>query len=118
MALQGIGLYGEEFPVIKSDKELIMENVRRVLTTLPGENVGNLEFGCRLREYLFNFENVLLEDIEQVIASAIARWEPRVVVFTIDVRVDDEMREKIHVLIDMALRETFERFNFQIPISF
>lgn len=116
--MKGIGLYDSEFPVIKTDKELIIENVKRVITTLPGENIGNLEFGCRLREYLFNFENVLLEDLEQVIISAINRWEPRVVIFSVDVKVDPEMREKIHVLLDMALRETFERFNETIPITF
>jgi len=118
MPINGIGLYDNEFPVIKSDRELIIENIKRVITTMPGENVGNIEFGCRLREYLFNFENVLLEDLEQVVVSAITRWEPRVVIFSVDITLDPEMKEKIHVLIDMALRETFERFNLQIPISF
>lgn len=118
MAINGIGLYDNDFPVIKSDRDLIIENIKRILTTLPGEDVGNLEFGCRLREYLFNFENVLLEDIEQVIISAINRWEPRVVIFSVDVTLDPEMKEKIHVLVDMALRETFERFNLTIPINF
>jgi len=118
MSLKGIGLYGSDFPIIKSDKELIMENLKRVIMTLPGEDVGNLEFGCRLREFIFDFKTILLEDIEQVISGAIARWEPRVVVFSVDVTVDPEMSEKIYVLIDMALRETYERFNFQIPISF
>lgn len=118
MAINGIGIYDSEFPVIKSNQELIMENVKRVITTLPGEDVGNLEFGCRLREYLFNFENVLLEDIEQVIITAINKWEPRVIIFSTDVTLDPEMKEKIHVSIDMALRETFERFNMQIPINF
>jgi phage baseplate assembly protein W len=116
--MQGIGLYDSDFPTIKKDKDLIMENVKRIILTLPGENVGNLDFGCRLREYIFDFENVLLEDIEQVVVSALNKWEPRIVIFSVDVRQDPEMREKMYVVIDMALRETFERFNTQIPIEF
>lgn len=116
--LQGIGLYGNDFLVIKKDQDLIIENVRRILLTLPGENVGNLEFGCKLREFIFDFENVLLEDVEREIALSLARWEPRIVIFQIDVKQDPEMREKIYVVIDMALKETFERFNMQLPITF
>lgn len=119
MAISGIGLYDTDgFPVIKTDKELIMENVKRILTTLPGEDVGDPNFGCRLREYLFNFENVLLEDLEQVIMSALTKWEPRIVIYSVDIKVDTEMREKIYVVVDMALRETYERFNSQITIGF
>lgn len=116
--MQGIALYDTGFPIIKKDRDLIMENVKRILLTLPGEDVGDLEFGCLLRSYLFDFENVLLEDIEQVVASALAKWEPRIVIFSIDVKQDPEVREKIYIVIDMALKETFERFNMQLPITF
>lgn len=116
--MQGIGLYDNDFPSIKKDKDLIMENVKRILLTLPGEDVGDLSFGCRLREYIFEFENVLLEDIEQVIISALNKWEPRIVIFNVDVKQDPEMREKMYVTIDMALKETFEKFNLQLPIEF
>ena len=116
--MNGIGLQGTDFPIIKKDRDLIMENVTRILTTLPGENVGNLQFGCTLRDYLFEFENVLLEDVEQVCISALARWEPRIVVFGVTVKLDPEMSEKIYVLIDMALKSTFEKFNLTIPIEF
>lgn len=116
--MQGIALYDTGFPIIKKDRDLIMENVKRILLTLPGEDVGDLEFGCSLRSYLFDFENVLLEDIEQAVASALARWEPRIVIFSIDVKQDLEVREKIYIVIDMALKETFERFNMQLPITF
>ena len=114
----GIGLHNTDFPIIKSDQDLIIENVKRVLLTLPGEQVGNLNFGCRLREYLFEFEKVLEEDIEQVIISAISTWEPRVVILGVDLKIDPEMKELFHVTVSLTLRETLEKFNLSLPITF
>lgn len=117
--MQGIGLYDNDnnFLAIKKDKDLVIENVKRVLLTLPGENVGNLEFGCRIREYLFDFENYLIEDLEQVIISALTRWEPRVKILGVNIKVDEEQKEKIHVTLDLVLTETYEKFSAQIPIT-
>lgn len=117
-SIVGIGLHGTDFPIIKSDKELIIENVKRVLLTLPGEQVGNLNFGCRLREYLFEFEKVLMEDVEQVIISAISTWEPRVVILGIELKMDPEVRELFHVTLSLTLRDTLEKFNLSLPIAF
>lgn len=116
--MKGIGLYDTDFPVIKEDKDLVMENVKRILTTLPGENVGNLEFGCRLREFIFDFENVLLEDLEQIIIAAITKWEPRVIIFETSVKTDPEMKTHMNVILSLALREDYEKFNVEIPILF
>lgn len=118
MPMQGIGFYDTDFPVIKRDRDLIMENVRRVLLTIPGECVGNLEFGCRLREYVFEFDNVLEEDLEQEIITAINRWEPRVVIIDVNLEKDPEMQEKFRIKMNLALRETYEKFYMQIPIEF
>ena len=57
--MQGIGIYGEDLLQIKKDEELIKENIKRILITAPGERAGNLQFGSRVREYLFNFKNIL-----------------------------------------------------------
>lgn len=116
--MKGIGLYDSDFPTIKSDKELIMENVKRVITTLPGENVGNLNFGCKIREYLFDFENILLEDAELAVISAIEKWEPRVIIHSVDVFLDEEMSGKLYIIMNLSLRETFEKFNMELPILF
>lgn len=114
----GIGIYNEDFVSLKEDEILIRENVRRILTTLPGERVGNPLFGSRIREYLFNFANVLLEDLEQVIISAITQWEPRVNIVKITVQLVEETTEKIVVDITLQLKENLDEFNLSIPIVF
>jgi len=116
--MTGIGIYGESFLQIKQDEELISENIKRILTTLPGEQVGNLKFGSRVREYLFNFESVLLEDIEQVIISSILTWEPRVNILDIVIGSDPAIPEKITISLVLQLIENLDEFNLSIPIVF
>jgi len=116
--MQGIGIYGEDFLGIKEDEELIKENIKRILTTVPGEQVGNLQFGSRVREYLFNFKSLLMEDLEQVIVSSITKWEQRVNILDILITVDESTQEKIYVVIDLQLKENLDEFNLNIPIVF
>jgi len=116
--MKGIGIYGEDFIQLKENEELIKENIRRVLTTVPGEQVGNLKFGSRIREYLFNFSSVLIEDLEQVIISSISVWEPRVNVLNIDILIDDKVQEKINVDLILQLKDSLDTFNLNLPIKF
>ena len=116
--MKGIGIYGDDFLQLKEDQELIKENMRRILTTVPGERVGNLNFGSRVREYLFNFSNILLEYLEQVIISSIVTWEPRVNILNVNVEVDDNIQNKIVVDLIVQLKENLNDFNLSIPIVF
>ena len=116
--MKGIGLHGNGFPVIKENAELVKENIKRILLTLPGENVGNLEFGSRVREFLFNFDFDIEEDIEQEIISSIGRWEPRVIVLGVTIEKYPEMTYIFRIKIDLALVETYERLNLELPINF
>lgn len=113
--MKGIGNFTDDFFKIKSDKDLIIESVTRILTTDVGECYGLPSFGCQLKRYLFSFKNVLLEDIEWVISSAINKWEPRVNIIYIDVENDDE--ESVELGITLQIKSTLERFYIDIPIS-
>ena len=116
--MKGIGIYGDEFLQLKEDTDLVSENIRRILTTVPGEQAGNLNFGSRVREYLFNFKNVLLEDLEQVIISSIMAWEQRVNILNITIEADNKTTEKINIVLDLQLKENLDEFNLSIPIVF
>jgi len=116
--MQGIGIYEEDFIRIKKDEELIKENIKRILTTVPGEQAGNLRFGSRVREYLFNFKNILLEDLEQVIISSIVTWEQRVNILNVEINIDGEYQEKINIILSLQLKENLNKFNLSIPIIF
>jgi phage baseplate assembly protein W len=116
--MKGVGLYGSDFIQQRQDESLVSENIIRILTTVPGEQVGNLGFGSRVREYLFNFRNVLLEDLEQVIISSIMAWEKRVNILDITIETDKINQEKINVVLNLQLKDNLDEFNLSIPIVF
>ena len=49
--MKGIGIYGTDSPTIKTDVDLITENVTRILLTVPGERVNNPLFGCKFKTF-------------------------------------------------------------------
>ena len=116
--MKGVGIYDNDFLQLKEDQELIKENIRRILTTVPGEQVGNLQFGSRIREYLFNFSNLLIEDLEQVIISSILTYEKRVNILNINIELDESDDKKILVELVLQLKENLDEFNMNIPIIF
>ena len=116
--MKGVGIYDEEFVQLKEDIELIKENIKRILLTLPGERVGNPGFGSRVREYLFDFADILLEDLEQVIITAITSWEPRVNIMDINISLDEEINNKINVEIFLQLKDKLDEFNLGLQIIF
>ena len=59
----------------------IVENIRFLLNTSPGERVGNPAFGSAVPRLLFEPNDEVLKDTMFIaIVESIARWEPRVVV--------------------------------------
>lgn len=66
-----VGIYFQD------EDEHIIENVKRVLTTRPGERIGNIYFGSNVSKYLFMPE-MSVDDIIQEIVNSLRRWEPRV----------------------------------------
>jgi len=116
--MKGFGIYGEDFIQLKSDIDLIKENIKRLLITVPKERVGNLYYGSRVREFLFNFEYILREDLEMTIVSAINAFEPRVKVLNIDIKRDEELVNKIYITLNLQLNENLEQFEYVLPIIF
>lgn len=114
--MKGVALYGEEFFIIKSDTDLIKENISRILLTLPGERVMNYDFGCKLKSYLFAPDLVLQEDVESEIKISITRWEPRVVVNSLTVETVDG--NKVYIKLNLISRTTLEEFDYETIIRY
>ncbi|MGH2457767.1 MAG: GPW/gp25 family protein [Chloroflexota bacterium] len=65
----------------------VRESIQIILLTEPGERLMREQFGCGLRQYLFEPNTVATrQQIRDRIVQAIGRWEPRVAVQ--DVTVD------------------------------
>ena len=64
--------------------------VRMILTTAPGERVMRPDFGCAMWEQVFAPVNSnTLGLIEQSVREALARWEPRITLISVEAVPED-----------------------------
>ncbi len=72
---------GGFFPAAKSLLEQASSNLRNLLLTNKGERVGQPEFGSRLSEVLFEFQDASVKDkIEASILEAVEQWLPYITI--------------------------------------
>lgn len=82
------GLHGRVNYVQGDSVTLIKASLRQILLTAPGERMWNPEFGCRVKELLFDtFSPTLKTTMANLALEAIRRWEDRVSVNTGDIAV-------------------------------
>lgn len=111
--MKGLGFYGEDFLVIKSNKDLIRENIIRILLTSPGERVMS-NFGSRLKNFLFEPANVLAQEVEGEIVKSIRLWEPRVEVRGISI--NEVEKNAVRLTLECVIKETLEDLNLDTII--
>jgi phage baseplate assembly protein W len=79
----GIGYYGKDFFVIKSDYDLVSESITRILMTNPTERVGQPYFGAGLKNQVFEIlDDAVASTIDSSIREQITAYEPRVNITT------------------------------------
>ena len=62
-----------------NEAELLKENIKRILTTRPGERVAEPEFGSHVMDYIF-MPQLSINDLIAEIITSINKNEPRVTV--------------------------------------
>jgi phage baseplate assembly protein W len=112
--MQGVAHFGEDFFLIKSDNDLIKENIERILLTAPGERVMNTSFGCNLKNYIFEPDTILKEDVLSDIRKAINRWEPRVEITYLNASMTEVGVAKIEL--SLINKTTLEPFDYNTII--
>ena len=76
--------------LVSGEREVV-ESIRLILATAPGERPMRPEFGCRIHDYLFApINETTIGMVAFEVERAIARWEPRVDVDGVDVFADNE----------------------------
>lgn len=85
----------------------VRDLIRVILTTDAGERVMREDFGCGLRQYLFEPNTVTTRQrIQDSITQAIARWEPRVSVDGVTVDPDGNDPRRVNVNVQFRLVAT------------
>jgi len=112
----------QSFPEKVSDDELLRQSMIQIIMTPRGERVMRPDFGADAYALIFaNTGDVFEQDIKNAVMSAIAQYEPRVIV--LDVRVTEEDtktgggQSEVKIDIDyvvLATRES-QTISLQVP---
>jgi Bacteriophage baseplate protein W len=87
--MKGIGFYGTDFFIIKSDYDLVAESITRILMTNPGERPGTPFFGAGLKNQVFEqIDDVAIASIDSSIREQVAAYEPRANLTTLTITSD------------------------------
>ncbi len=117
----GIGYYGledEEFAKIKTGKDLYIESVNCILNTTPGELPFNKDFGCALKNLLFENDVFYLERAASyLIAYAIEKFEPDLEVVNISAEIIDPAEHLVRINMNLKIKDTAETFDNAIEVS-
>lgn len=96
--------------------EDIDRSMRIVLATAPGERVMRPQFGCRIWEMMFEPVTAnLLGSMAEAVHDAVAQWEPRVEVQSVDVHPDPDDASLVRIAVRFTVRTTNDERNLVFP---
>ncbi|MGC9671532.1 GPW/gp25 family protein [Planosporangium sp. 12N6] len=99
----------------RGDTELV-QAMRLILATYPGERPMRPEFGCRLRDFLFRGGTPeTVAELTDEVRRALLRWEPRVDVEQVEVAGDATDPSLLYIDIRYRIKETNDRRNLVFP---
>jgi uncharacterized protein len=99
-----------------SDAEDIRQSIILLLNTTPGERVTNPQYGCDLHSKIFKSISVeSVTEIEEMIATAIGIYEPRVKVEEIDIDTTEELEGVVLINLVYIIRRVNTRTNMVFP---
>jgi phage baseplate assembly protein W len=101
--------------MVRGEPELT-QAIRLILSTYPGERPNRPEFGCRLRDFVFRGATYqTASEISHEVRESLLKWEPRVDIESVDVRLDPQDKGLIYIDIEYAVKTTNDRRNLVFP---
>jgi phage baseplate assembly protein W len=101
--------------LVRGEQELT-QAIQLILSTYPGERPMRPEFGSRLRDFVFRGATTeTAAEIAQEVRTALLRWEPRVQVEGVDVRLDRADQGLLYIDIQYSVKATNDRRNLVFP---
>ncbi len=98
----------------------IAQSIRILLSTGTGERLNRHGFGAGLGRFLFQPNTLETHtQIAKAISDAIARWEPRVDLESVDVSADasDPQSARAVVVYRLAATRALQRVSLSVPVS-
>ncbi|MFN8075063.1 MAG: GPW/gp25 family protein [Kineosporiaceae bacterium] len=101
---------------LSSGTDDLDRSIRVVLLTAPGERVMRPAFGCRIWELAFEpVTPTLLGLVAVAVREALAQWEPRIDVLTVEPTQDAQDPGLVRVAISYRVKSTNDRRNLVYP---
>ena len=101
---------------MSQDDDDIAESLYILLSTIPGERLMNPEYGCDLQSQVFqNINNSTKVIIEDIIATAILYFEPRIRLIGVNVDDQGQMSGLVNVSITYEVKGVNSRKNMVYP---
>ena len=98
------------------DETDIEQAIELILGTAPGERPMRPEFGCGVHDFVFDtIDASTVGKMEQAIRDALDRWEPRVIVQTVEFDLDFVGEGRLVIDIGYRVRVTNTLRNLVYP---
>jgi len=98
------------------DEQDIDQAIQLILGTAPGERPMRPEFGCGVHDFVFDsIDAKTVGKMELAIRDALDRWEPRVVVETVEFNLDEVTDGRLIIDIGYRVRVTNTLRNLVYP---
>tara|TARA_Y100000310_G_C20431197_1_gene691546 strand:+ start:178 stop:549 length:372 start_codon:yes stop_codon:yes gene_type:complete len=82
--------YVEGYTLNKTIKEMLAQNLKNVILTIPGERIMNVDFGVGLIKYMFeNLSAGTQEKVERAIADQVRKYVPAVTIEDVEFSISD-----------------------------
>jgi len=98
------------------DETDVEQAIELILATAPGERPMRPEFGCGVHDFVFDsIDAKTVGKMELAIRDALDRWEPRVVVETVEFNLDEVADGRLIIDIGYRVRVTNTLRNLVYP---
>ena len=98
------------------DETDIEQAIELILATAPGERPMRPEFGCGVHDFVFDsIDATTVGRMELAIRDALDRWEPRVVVESVEFGLDEVDEGRLIIDIGYRVRATNTMRNLVYP---
>ena len=98
------------------DETDVEQAIELILATAPGERPMRPEFGCGVHDFVFDtIDASTIGKMELAIRDALDRWEPRVIVETVEFDLDEVSEGRLIIDIGYRIRVTNTIRNLVYP---
>lgn len=107
---------GKKDVLLLTNEQAVMESVKNILVTEPGERVMFPDYGCALSQYLFELiDSITIISIKSTITEAIRNYEKRIENLVVNVTETPDMNSlNIDVIFNMKTSSNTQTINLTL----